>query len=60
MSTKLTLRLQDADLRAFSVAAAIIAGTTGTATVGRTAIIRRALAEFNAQHAPQAQRESRS
>lgn len=50
MTQKLTLRLQPGDIAAFDAAAAAIAGPAGAAWIGRTAILRRALAEFNAAH----------
>lgn len=54
MTTKLNLRLQPSDRRALDTAAEIIAGPAGGPHVRRIAIIRAALAAFNAQgSAPQ-------
>ena len=50
MTTSLHLRLLPDDARAFDTAAEIIAGSSGAPYLGRTEIIRRALAAFNAQH----------
>ena len=49
MTSKLTLRLREADVRALEAAAVKIAGPTGGPFVGRTAVIRTALEAFNAK-----------
>ena len=49
MTRKLTLRLREADARALDAAALKIAGPAGAQFVGRTEIIRKALAAFNAR-----------
>ena len=49
MTRKLTLRLREADARALDDAAIKIAGPAGARYVGRTEIIRKALADFNAR-----------